>query len=86
MSKKKKWYACEMDEGVIASGNTFKELLAKFGRSSAIYVMKGDYMFYEDTEHHRTTIYVYHGEEIVKANGFDIHAEYNTWHIDERAE
>lgn len=79
-----KWFACQMDEGFVASANTLKELLAKFGRSSAKYVRTGEYEFYQDSEYYRQTVNVYKGIELAKCDGYDIDDhEHNTWHLNE---
>ncbi|MGF2716862.1 DUF5678 domain-containing protein, partial [Bacillus cereus] len=45
--KSRKWFACQMDDGIIASANTLKELLDKFGRQNAKYISTGHYEFKE---------------------------------------
>lgn len=79
--KKHKWFACDMDDGIIASGDTLKEVLNKFGRSRASFVRSKEYEFNEDTSHSRTTISVYGTIELLEANGYDLDADHNTWHL-----
>lgn len=83
MQKNRKWYACMMDEGVIASGNTVKEILEKFYRNSAKYVEKGHYEFKDGNSQHGWTVWILH-RDIMKYHGFDPNYDHNTWYIDEQ--
>uniref|UniRef100_A0AB39C7H3 Uncharacterized protein n=1 Tax=Bacillus phage KoopaTroopa TaxID=3234046 RepID=A0AB39C7H3_9CAUD len=74
-----KWFACTMDDGFIASANTRKELLAKFGRINAKHVFKGIYEFKEGNSLFAWTVNVYHGLEYAKADGYVVDDEHNTW-------
>lgn len=73
-----------MDDGFIASANTFKELLAKFGRSSAKYLYTGVYEFNEYNEDYGWTINVYRGADLAREQGYEINDnERNTWHLND---
>ncbi|UUV46891.1 hypothetical protein [Bacillus phage vB_BanS-Thrax4] len=78
--KNHKWFACDMDNGFIASANTRKELLAKFGRKNAKHVYKGIYEFKESNSLFAWTVNLYHGLEYAKVDGYLIDDERNTWH------
>ncbi|MEC2463457.1 hypothetical protein P9X10_00900 [Bacillus cereus] len=82
--KKRKWFACDMDDGIIGSANTLKELLDKLGRRSANYVHEGHYEFKEGTDHYAWSVWIYKGKDLLKRNGFDLDDDRNTWHIDDR--
>ncbi|PHE64285.1 hypothetical protein COF68_05435 [Bacillus toyonensis] len=82
--KSRKWFACHMDDGVIASGNTLKELLNKFGKTNATCVHRGHYEFKQGNDLYAWTVWVYNSKAQMKANGFDIDDdERNTWYKDD---
>ncbi|AZF89330.1 hypothetical protein Goe5_c02240 [Bacillus phage vB_BthM-Goe5] len=80
--KSHKWFACQMDEGFVASANTLKELLDKFGRTSATHCYKGVYEFWECSEDYKWMVFIYKGTDLAKRmGGFIIDDdERNTWH------
>ncbi|AFQ30158.1 DUF5678 domain-containing protein [Bacillus thuringiensis] len=83
--KKRKWFACQMDDGIIASGNTLQELLEKLGRRNAKYISAGHYEFKDYNSHYAWTTDIYKGLDLVKLHGYDVNDnEWNSWHIDER--
>lgn len=80
--KEHKWFACQMDEGFVASADTLKDLLRKFGRSNAKYVRSGEYEFRDGSEHYGWTVNIYKGAELAKLDGYDINDDdRNTWHV-----
>ncbi|AEQ34363.1 hypothetical protein D307_gp101 [Bacillus phage Bastille] len=80
--KSHKWFACQMDDGFVASANTLKELLEKFGRTSATHMFKGVYEFKDYAENYGWTVSIYKGADLAKQmGGFIIDDdEWNTWH------
>lgn len=77
--KKDNWFVCAVDDGVVASGRTVKDVLSKFSRSSATFVRPKEYMFTENTSDSRLEYYIYGDIKLLKANGFSLEGERNTW-------
>lgn len=85
--KSKKWFACQVDDGFVASANTLKELLVKCGKRSATYVGTGEYEFQNNSEHYGYTTFIYKGVDIAQRNGFNIDDdENNTWHVNDESD
>lgn len=81
--KNMKWFACIIDDGFVASSNTLKELLYKFGRINAKYVDKGHYRIVEKSEHYQYEVCLFKGYELAEIHGWDIDDEENTWHLND---
>jgi hypothetical protein len=84
--KVRKWFACTMDDGIVASGTTLKELLRKLGRTSAKYTGNGTYEVTESNSTRGWHVWIYGNKAELHRNGFGVDEPHNTWYYDELAE
>ncbi|MFV1457208.1 hypothetical protein [Bacillus mycoides] len=80
--RKRNWFVCTKEGGVIASGDSLQEVVKKCGASSVKVLGSGYCEFQIKDEWYERTAWAYKGQKRMNKDGFNVDEVRNSWDRD----
>ncbi|MBE7114343.1 hypothetical protein FT641_19015 [Bacillus paranthracis] len=80
--RKRNWFVCTKEDGVIASGDSLQEVVKKCGASSVKVLGSGYCEFQIKDEWWKRTAWAYRGQSLMNKDGYAVDDVRNSWSMD----